>query len=670
MRANRRHWSAVALVALVCGAFVSVPGRAAGEIATAGDIRLSADIASGQSVAVGSPFTITANVTRIDPSYTYQSVMLDLAYTVNLTLVADNYSCSRLGPAASGEADGFLSSAEKLVHDVVPTVYPTALQVPNVGVAIYCSQWQAGTYDPLGTGEFVSVTLRCDSPGPAAVFFQDPLDSFQNPWFGLAHWEPAGTAALSTSIEPRVQLSDPSLATVPGFEFECGASTPTPEPDRLVVFVPGISQLDRPFEPCSRSTTAVDTEYWAPLRSHIALLGPNFKFAYFSYRGIDEAGAPQPYSPCDTWRGLSDIASTFQQEFDVWKERYDRIDLVGHSLGGVVVAYWAGSASDEDLRKVGSANTFESPLRGMAAWKADVIARYFSGLSRAPIAASLRDATALGVVRHGLSRVPSSSVTNRDDCVVNGTILAGIPLDDAPMWYADDSKMGPISCSEISLIDPMANYLRSAGLASLTRRLLESCSKLPTQFVRERCTSRLGASLRRYEGQVTESFAKITALVGDPHMSPTVSPDRWAPLDRMLRDNFVDVPNSGMTCSPAFLLMPTSADGNIGGSALSGTLSGASPDIQCEVQVEGPGKELILHDATLGQFYQVAVDGVEMTLKPERPATGRQSLRGTLSISAGKHMLSVSFGACLGGSDGAGSPTLCPVQLDGVEVVR
>jgi len=129
---------------------------------------------------------------------------------------------------------------------------------------------------------------------------------------------------------------------------------------RLVVFVPGIAQLDQPDQPCKDGTFSnpATDPIWGSLITHAGLLGHvdslelGTDFRFFSYRGITADGMPEPYSNCDTWRSVFDIAQDFQKQFDVWKTSYDRIDIVAHSLGGVISGYWAGRASAADLAKV------------------------------------------------------------------------------------------------------------------------------------------------------------------------------------------------------------------------------------------------------------------------------------------------------------------------------
>jgi len=44
--------------------------------------------------------------------------------------------------------------------------------------------------------------------------------------------------------------------------------------------------------------------------------------------------------------------------------RYEKVDLMGHSMGGMVAAYWV-SQHTSDATRVNSVVTFESPLRGI-----------------------------------------------------------------------------------------------------------------------------------------------------------------------------------------------------------------------------------------------------------------------------------------------------------------
>lgn len=84
---------------------------------------------------------------------------------------------------------------------------------------------------------------------------------------------------------------------------------------------------------------------------------------YFSY----DPNAPTAYDPATTRQPLAVSAAALARELRAWRQREPRatFDLVGHSLGGVIVALWAADyATADDLRYVHAIITLDSPLTG------------------------------------------------------------------------------------------------------------------------------------------------------------------------------------------------------------------------------------------------------------------------------------------------------------------
>jgi len=52
---------------------------------------------------------------------------------------------------------------------------------------------------------------------------------------------------------------------------------------------------------------------------------------------------------------------------------YAKIDIVGHSMGGLVAAFWVATHQDDPkLKSIHSVITFDSPLQGIEEWKVGV----------------------------------------------------------------------------------------------------------------------------------------------------------------------------------------------------------------------------------------------------------------------------------------------------------
>jgi hypothetical protein len=98
-----------------------------------------------------------------------------------------------------------------------------------------------------------------------------------------------------------------------------------------------------------------------------------------SYAGIDpatEAGDPddpwraqRPYGPEDTWRGVEAASAHLRDQLRArWAEEPGRaVDLVGYSMGGVVVMHYLTrhhDAYDPTLPPIGHVATLASPLQG------------------------------------------------------------------------------------------------------------------------------------------------------------------------------------------------------------------------------------------------------------------------------------------------------------------
>lgn len=100
---------------------------------------------------------------------------------------------------------------------------------------------------------------------------------------------------------------------------------------------------------------------------------------YLSYAGREDVVGPLdpddphrdqvPYGPGDTWDGVHEAAEELREQLRAqWAREPGRaVDLVGHSMGGVVIAYYLltmHDPADPTLPPIGHAVTVASPLEG------------------------------------------------------------------------------------------------------------------------------------------------------------------------------------------------------------------------------------------------------------------------------------------------------------------
>ena len=158
-----------------------------------------------------------------------------------------------------------------------------------------------------------------------------------------------------------------------GPDGSCGP----PPLERAVIFIQGIDSVSGEPGECGQAfrddvewmRLFLTTEPWVTDRVN---LDPARSFAYFSYAGTypntycgDSYSQPE-YGKADTCSGVAVAA----EKLDVlinWMlvaERAEKVDLVAHSMGGMVASYWL--AHHPGMRpKINSVVTFDSPLQGV-----------------------------------------------------------------------------------------------------------------------------------------------------------------------------------------------------------------------------------------------------------------------------------------------------------------
>lgn len=98
----------------------------------------------------------------------------------------------------------------------------------------------------------------------------------------------------------------------------------------------------------------------------------------YSYLGVDDDGNPLAHGPSATWERVHDLALALRDQLRVHARDYpgQAVDLVGHSLGGLVAMYYLlvlHEATDPSLPPIGRIATVASPLQGTDS--ADAVAR-------------------------------------------------------------------------------------------------------------------------------------------------------------------------------------------------------------------------------------------------------------------------------------------------------
>lgn len=179
----------------------------------------------------------------------------------------------------------------------------------------------------------------------------------------------------------------------------------------------------------------------------------------FSYLGVDEGGTPRAYGPEATWQRVHDLALALRDQLQVHAREHpgQAVDLMGHSLGGLVAMYYLlvlHDATDPSVPPIGRIATVASPLQGTDS--ADAIARLAdSRLGRALV--SLVEAM-----------IPNDRVTGQRQAQVDMPVLDDLQTGSevataiAAAWerYLDDPYASPLATGTqvltlASLLDPV-----------------------------------------------------------------------------------------------------------------------------------------------------------------------------------------------------------------------
>jgi len=158
--------------------------------------------------------------------------------------------------------------------------------------------------------------------------------------------------------------------------------TPTP-PERFIMFIRGICAEPTFFcgNPRQRYSPESYADGFKDLMSALGAAGFKYTAAYFSYWIRTDQDHPRWYYPNDTHENLAQSSWQLDSQLRAILKAHPHatIDLVGHSLGGVVAAFWvANYATDDMLEHIHSLITFDSPLEGIHSFAA-IEGYYLSG---------------------------------------------------------------------------------------------------------------------------------------------------------------------------------------------------------------------------------------------------------------------------------------------------
>lgn len=202
-----------------------------------------------------------------------------------------------------------------------------------------------------------------------------------------------GTAHLVTPYEPWSGGRLGGVLTSPSPTAERAGFAVAPNPNHLVL-VAGLSS--------SSDTSLLDPEHLG--------IGTD-STTRFSYAGQDEAAQALPYGPEATWEGVERAAHRLGDQLrELTQQQPGRpVDLLGHSMGGLVIAYYLlhlHDPFDRTLPPIGHVVTVATPHEGSDLARAGVALLDNPGLGVAA-----RSAWSLAGTRSGAVGATARSLT-------------------------------------------------------------------------------------------------------------------------------------------------------------------------------------------------------------------------------------------------------------------
>lgn len=197
----------------------------------------------------------------------------------------------------------------------------------------------------------------------------------------------------------------------------------------------------------------------------------------FSYLGVDEQGQPVAYDHEATWGRVHDMALALRDQLRAHAAARpgQAVDLLGHSLGGLVGMYYLlvlHDPTDPTLPPIGNVMTVASPLEGTDSANAVALAR------QGPIGQALLDL----VEAHHLTPPGADGPTMHDripvldDLQTTSEVVEAVR--DAWSRYQVDPWSSPLATGTDvltigSALDPVVNEHRSDLLGSDHRTILD-----------------------------------------------------------------------------------------------------------------------------------------------------------------------------------------------------
>jgi hypothetical protein len=196
-------------------------------------------------------------------------------------------------------------------------------------------------------------------------------------------------------------------------------------------------------------------------------------FTILAIEAFSYAGDTPIYETSQTRQPLPVSAQALDTQFRDWQRKYPHaaFDLIGHSLGGAVGAYWAASvASPEELRAVHMIVTLDSPLDGYPRNYADnFFLPFFGPVARNLLAGDPDIQSIKRLPKHWISgpdtlASPLVTVTNVRDLVVPFS-LATIP---GAVLVADDFGSDANSLNHGAVLTSPTAFAQIAQLLAQT----------------------------------------------------------------------------------------------------------------------------------------------------------------------------------------------------------
>lgn len=244
-------------------------------------------------------------------------------------------------------------------------VYPMADGMVVFSGAVAGDIWTTVIHADGVSTTYGPMQLSLGAPFGAAVTTEDVIGRARGDAHGTTGRLHVGARRDGRYVDPAllVELGPPLVATLDG-PGEVTADTPR-DLGRRLVLVPGTPPSPNRVVVLAGLTSRTGEQ---PFR--LGDLGYGLDdWQQFSYLGVDEDGDPVPYDYEATWGRVHDMALALRDQLRAYAvdNPGQAVDLVGHSLGGLVGLYYLlvlHDATDPTLPPIGNAITVASPLGG------------------------------------------------------------------------------------------------------------------------------------------------------------------------------------------------------------------------------------------------------------------------------------------------------------------